>query len=174
MSKEIINDTNKTMELTGIATASNPVDAESDFVDGLLAAANYKEDIRQEIEIKMEGKVYFSFFIRSISDTELNLARKKARKMMPNPTNRKLPMIEKEFDNTMFYNWIIYLATTDEYREKVWNNAAVKKAYNIIDPSETVDILLMTGEKSAIVDVIMELSGMNDENVLPVEDAVKN
>ena len=91
-------------DMTGLDQASNRKDAEYDLVTSLLSAAEYKtdDDNITEAEIKRNGKYLFSVFVHPISDTDTRFARKKATTMMPNPENKKLPAIEKEFDNANF------------------------------------------------------------------------
>lgn len=163
-------------EVAGITTASNPLKAEEDFINGLLAAAEFQseETLRKEIEIKRAGKSYFSFTIRPLSNEEFQSARKKATKYMPNPQNRKLPPIEKDFDSAAFHYWIIYFATIDEDREKVWNNAEIKKRFGLFQPIESIELLLMPGERTRIVDIIMDISGLSADEELTTEDAIKN
>ena len=163
-------------EIAGITTASNPAKAEEDFIKGLLAAAEFKNDeaLRQPITIRRAGKEYFTFTVRPLSNEEFQTARKKATKYMPNPQNRKLPPIEKDFDNAAFHYWLIYFATIDEDREKVWNNAELKKQFCLIQPIDSIELLLMPGERTRIVDLIMDISGLSADEELTTEDAVKN
>lgn len=162
-------------DLTGLETASNPKDAEYDLTTALLKAAEFRnsDEAITEVEIRRGGVYYFTLHIHPISDTEARRCRKKATKFMPNPNNRKLPPIEKEFDAAKFNSLIIYTASTQEDREKIWGNPKVMDKYDILDPVETVDLLLAVGEKVDLVDTIMDISGMdpNDEEVTPEEYA---
>ena len=150
-------------------------DVEYDLTASLLKAAEFRtsEEAITEVEIKRNGVYYFTLRIHPISDTEARRCRKKATTYQPNPQGRKLPPIEKEFDSAKFNSWIIYTATTDEDKQKIWNNPALKEKYDILDPVETVDVLLAVGEKVAIVDTVLDISGMDPdlEEVNPEEYA---
>lgn len=163
--------------VTGLENASNTKEAEYDLVTALMEAASYREDedLLTTVDIKRSGKFLFSVNIRPIGDAELKLARKKARKMMPNPQGRKLPPIEKEFDSGLFNALIIYYATTDEDKAKIWGNKAIMEKFGLVEPHESIDVLLTMGEKAALSDKVVEISGMDleDEDV-STEEYVKN
>ena len=165
--------------VAGVDTAANPVQAEEDFVAGLLEAASYKdeEDSKKEIEIKRNGKVLFTFTVRPVSTDEFYTARKKGSKFVKNPLNKKLPQIEseKDFDTALFHSWLIYIATVDADKEKVWGNPAIKNKYNLMLPVDSVPVLLRMGEMNKVVDIIMDISGIGtDEEEESVEVTVKN
>ena len=159
------NETEK-KNVTGLDNAANRKEAEYDLVSSLLAAANFQTDDDQitEVEIKRAGKFMFAFHIHPISDTDARFARKKATKMMPNPNNKKLPPIEKEFDNSIFGSWLIYLATTEEDKAKIWGNPQVMAAKGLMEAWESVNVLLTMGEKKRVLDLVTKISGMDDDD----------
>ena len=148
--------------VTGLDTASNRKDAEYNLVEALLGAAEYKND-STEVEIKRNGVYMFSVHIRALSDTDTRFARKKATILMDNPNGKKLPKIEKEFDNAKFKSWLIYVATTPEDQEKIWGNEAVMRKFNLMFPVESIDILLTAGEKLELFNAVTKLSGLDDD-----------
>lgn len=164
--------------VVGIDNAPNPMVSEEDFVAGLLEAASFKEeeDSKKEIEIVRNGKKLFSFTIRPISTDEFYLAKKNGSKFVKNPLNKKLPKIEDEaqFNTAVFHSWLIYTATVDADKEKVWNNQAIKSKYNLMLPVDSVPVLLRMGEMNKIVDAIMEISGIGEEEETTIEETVKN
>ena len=163
--------------VTGLENASTPKEAEYNLVAALLEAAGYREDedLITTVEIKRAGKFLFEVNIRPIGNDETKAARKKATKMMPNPQNRKLPPIEKEFDSGLFNSLIIYYATTEEDKAKIWGNAAIMDKFNLVNPWESIDILLTIGEKTALSDKVVEISGMDlDDDEVTDEEYVKN
>lgn len=150
---------------------------EYDLTTALLKAANFKNDKDSitEIEIQRNGEFMFSIHITPISDSDSRTARRKATTFMPNPHNRKLPPIEKDFNSAEFHSWIIYLATTEEDKQQIWNNPALKEQYNLVRPVESIDLLLQVGEKTAIVDKILEISGLeSDPDEVSEEEYAKN
>lgn len=165
--------------VTGLDQASNRKDAEYDLVTSLLAAADFMTDDENitEVEIKRAGKFLFSVHIHPLSDPDARMARKKATVLMPNPNGKKLPPIEKEFNNSKFNSWLIYLATTEEDQKKIWGNSAVMQKKNLMEPWESVDVLLTLGEKRALLDKVTEISGLDDDDedeTLDQEEYAKN
>lgn len=174
------NETEK-KSVTGLDSASNRKEAEYDLVSSLLEAAEFKtaEDLITEVEIKRAGKYLFTVHIHPIGETDTRIARKKATIYMPNPNNKKLPPVEKDFDVAKFNSWLIYLATTEEDQKKIWGNPAVMQAKGLMQPVESIDVLLNYGEKRKIADLVMEISGMdddesNDEEFTDEEEYAKN
>ena len=150
---------------TGLAQASDPKQAERDLLEALLSAAEFKTDQEAitEAEIRRNGVTLFSVHVHPLSDGDLRLARKKATTYMPNPQGKKLPPIEKEFNNVVFNSWLVYLATTEEDQERIWGNTTLLRKYSLSLPFESVDILLTVGEKKKLVDTILQISGMDDD-----------
>lgn len=171
------NKENEDIIVTGLENASNVKEAEYDLVKSLLEAASYKEnpDLITTVEIKRAGKFLFEVNIRPIGEDEVRNARKKATTMMPNPNNRKLPKIEKEFNSGMFNSLIIYYATTEEDKKKIWGNNQIKAKYNLVEDYESIDILLTMGEKTTLSDKVVEISGMDiEDEEVSTEEYVKN
>lgn len=172
--------TEEKRDVLGLDTAADRKEAEYDLVSSLLAAASYQEDedLIHEAEIKRNGKFLFSVHLRPLSDPDAKYARKKATTYMPNPNGRKYPPIEKEFDATVFNSWIIYLATIEQDREKIWSNPAVMKAHDIKMPVDSIDVLLRIGEKRALAELVMKISGIDDDDdegaIVSQEEYAKN
>lgn len=156
---------NKKEIVTGLDQAADRKSAEYDLVKSLLSAADFKtqEDAITEVEIKRNGVYYFTVHVHPLSDPDTRTARKKATTYMPNPQGKKLPKIEKEFNEPVFNSWVIYLATTPEDQQMIWGNPQVMQKYGLAMPAESIDILLTVGEKRKLVDTILEISGMDDE-----------
>lgn len=151
--------------VTGLEQSSNYKETEYDLVKSLLEAANYKEseDNITAVDIKRNGEYKFTVHIRPLSDEDVRFARKKATIYMPNPQGKKLPPIEKDFDNSAFNSWLIYLATTEEDKQKIWGNPALMKARGLTLPVEGVNALLTFGEKRKLSDLVIDQSGQDDE-----------
>ena len=158
------------VNVTGLDTAENRKEAEYDLVSALLEAAEFKTDENNitEVEIKRAGKYLFTVHIHPISDPDARFARKKATIYMPNPNGKKLPPIEKEFNNSKFGSWLIYLATTEEDQAKIWGNSQVMAKKGLMEPWETVDALLNLGEKRKMLDLVTSISGMDDDEEVEV------
>ena len=132
---------------------------ESDILKGLLAAANYKEEEESihPIEVARNGQVLFSFKIRPLSEEEYQTAKEKNTKYV---RNKQLGIRFPEDTNSVRYRSnLIYLATIEEDREKVWNNKDAWKSLNVLNGIDLVDKVLLGGEKDAILEIIDKISG---------------
>jgi len=144
-------------------------------VTSLLAAADFRntENAVTEVEIRRAGKFYFSVHVHPISEDDVRAARKKATTYMRNPQGAKYPPIEKDFNPSLFNSWLIYLATTPEDQQKIWGNKSVKDKFGLMENVESINVLLLLGEKTALSDKIIEISGLNDEEQFDAEDYAK-
>ena len=151
---------------TGLEYATDRKEAEFDLVKNLLEAAEYKtsEDLISPVDIKRNGKLMFTIHVHPIGDADTAFARKKARKMGDNPQGKKFPKIQVDFNNTEFKSWLIYLATTEEDQQQIWGNPAIMKQFGLMQPVDSIDVLLTMGEKSRLIDIISEISGLDDED----------
>lgn len=138
---------------------------EYDLVSSLLAAAEYQQtpDMTKEVEIRRKGRLYFTVHVHPVSEDDFSLARKKASKYYENPQGKKLPRVRGELDSNLFNSWIIYLATTEEDRDKIWGNAAIMKKFNLLKPVEAINCLLIAGEKSQLIELIFGISKLSDD-----------
>lgn len=164
-------------DITGLDQATDRKEAEYDLVKALLEASEFKtdEDAVQEVEIKRGGKYLFTVHMHPISEPDATMARKKSTVYMPNPNGKKLPPIEKERNTAKFNSWLIYLATTEEDQEKIWGNRAIMEKFNLAQPYESIDCLLTLGEKQKLVELVMDLSGLSDdEEEINEEEYAKN
>lgn len=166
--KEIENES-----VTGLDAATNRKDAEYDLVSALLKAADYKNDeaLIHEVDIKRDGEFRFRVHLHPVSDPDARFARKQATTYAPHPNGKKFGQIEKDFNNSLFGSWLIYLSTTEEDQKNIWGNEAVKNRFNLALPVEGVDVLLTMGEKRKLLDIVSEISGISDDDD---EDENKN
>lgn len=160
----------------GLDTANNRAAAEYDLVKSLLEAADFRTSDNSvvSIDIRRNGKFYFSIRLHPLGDDEVRQARKHATVYGKNPQGAKYPQIEKDFNASLFNSWMIYLATVQEDQEKIWGNPSVKEKYGLLQNVETIDILLRFGEKSALLDQISKISGMEEEIFSEPEEYAKN
>lgn len=151
--------------VTGLELADDRKEAEYDLVTALLEAASFKtaSDSVTEIEIRRGGKFLFTVHIHPISDADVKQARKYAGIYKDNPTNKKLGKVRVDTDDAKFGSWLIYLATTEADQEKIWGNSEIKKKFNLMQPWESVDILLKGGEKSRLIDEVLKISDLTDD-----------
>ena len=152
--------------VTGLEMSADRKDAEYDLVKSLLAAMDYQKEEENitEVEIRRNGKFYFSVHLHPISDEQIRTARKKSTVYVPNPNNKKLPPIEKELNSVRMKSMAIYLATTEEDQQKIWGNPAVKEKAGLMENYESVDVLLNAGEKLKLWETVLDISGLNDDD----------
>jgi hypothetical protein len=149
---------------------------EDDILRGLLAAAEDKKEIVLPIAIIRKGKEFFRFNIRPLNESEYNEARERATTYSrKNKVGMKLP---EETDTTRYRSLLIYKATANEDRAKIWDNKEVQKTLNVINGLDLIDVVLLAGEKDLIIAKIDEISGYrNDEEISEeqrLEDLSKN
>ena len=112
--------------VTGLESSTNFEQDEKSLVKALLEAADYKtgnEDSIKKIFVKKQsGETLFSFRIRGLSQSEIQAAAKKATKQIPNPAGPKYPKISGERSTTEYHNNLIYTATVDEDKQRIWGN----------------------------------------------------
>lgn len=164
------------VEATGVSRqALKTESSQEDVLKMLLNAADYKEDasLQEPIVIKRKGvQVLPTFHIRPISQDDTTIAHKKATKWVANPGGRRLPKVEGQTDGSVENDWLIYLATTDEDKEKLWNNPAYIKALQAKFPNivfargssgpQMISLLLTFGEKVTLINKILDMSYPED------------
>ena len=116
----------------------------------------------------------FSFRIRALSEREYDEGREKATKYQKNRRLGGMRLPEKT-DTVKYHTELIYKATVDEDREKIWNNKTLWAATNSVTGTDLVDKLIpYAGKKQQIVEQIELLSGFDDDSENNYGEAVKN
>ena len=100
------------------------------------------------------------------------MAHKKATRYGNNPRGRRLPKIELETDQGLENAWIIYLATVNDDKEKLWNNRTYIRALQDHHPevvfsqgnegAQAINMILKAGEKAYVMQKIIEMSYPDD------------
>ncbi|MCL6597940.1 MAG: hypothetical protein K6T81_04300 [Alicyclobacillus macrosporangiidus] len=141
---------------------------EGDLLQGLLQAGEDAQSETVSITIQRKGKTYFAFRIRPLTEQEYNEAAEKATTY---ERNRQLGVrIPQSRDDALFRSLLIYKATVDEDRQKLWNNKAAWQHFNVLSGPDLIDRVLLPGEKLAVVGKIDELSGYGTD----LEETAKN
>ncbi len=146
---------------------------EEDFIQGLIEAANYTNDETQPIEIVRNGKLFFAFSVRPLSEDEYDRCKKKWTKYVRNKQfGMKLP---EETNNIKYRAALIHTATVKADREKLWDNKKVweslrNKGLQILSGLDVIEYCLKAGEKDRVLDIIDNISGY-DSNL---EEVAKN
>lgn len=166
---------NEKMTVTGLEQAENRKEAEYDLVSALLEATEYQTDedniVEAEIKRKIfneetqkdEWKFFFSVRLHPISEPDVRKCRKASTSYMKNPNGKNLPPIEKDFDSVKFNSLLIYTATVPEDQQSIWGNKKVMEKFDFMEAWETIDKLLTVGEKRRLSDLVMQISGLDDD-----------
>ena len=143
---------------------------EDDILAGLIKAASYKIDAEETVPIKIvrQGETVVEFRMRPLSEEEYLECKKR------NTTykrNKQLGTRVAESVNAARYrSELIYTATIDADKEAIWNNKKAWNALGVLNGIDLIDVVLMAGEKDAILETLEELSGYQPS----VEDTAKN
>jgi len=103
-------------------------------------------------------RVLVRFRVRGLLQDEYNKCKEEATKYVRNKQygGIKMPV---DTDVVKFYDKLIYTATHDEDKAKIWDNKDAWKPLNIVTGSDMVSKLLLAGEKDAIIEVLDKKSG---------------
>lgn len=175
--KKAVEDTAQ-QEVTEYETSGEDTKAliranEEDFIQGLIDASEFVSEETQRIEIIREGRLFFAFRIRPLGSEEYEKCKKKHTKYV---RNKQLGMkVPDETNRVKYQSEIIYAATVDEDREKLWDNRKVWDALNakkdrIMNGLDVIEYTLKAGEKDRILEAIDTLSGYGDN----LEEVAKN
>lgn len=146
---------------------------EEDFIQGLIAAADFAEEETQRIEIIRNKKLYFAFRIHPLSAEQYDNCRKKNTKYV---RNRHMGMkVPDETDRVKYQSALIYAATVKEDREKLWDNkkvwdALVSKGLPIARGLDVIEHTMKAGEKDKVIEALDRLSGFDEG----LEEVAKN
>lgn len=137
---------------------------------GLIEAGSEKDskDAYRQIQIKRAGVLKFVFRVRPLSEEESVACHDHATKFAPR--KRGQPKREIETNAAKFRSWLIYTATVDEDRVKLWDNKKAQEALGILQGVDMIDAVLLSGEKDRVIDVINDISGYGDD----MEETAKN
>ena len=120
---------------------------ENDILGGLMAAAAYKTDAEEAvpIEIKKDNTNY--------------------------KRNKQLgTRVAESVDAARYRAQLIYEATVEEDRDKIWDNRDAWKNLNVLNGIDLVEVVLKSGEKDEILSKLDEISGYQPT----MEDVAKN
>lgn len=133
--------------------------------DEILRALSDKDnhaDSIETIEVKF-GKITFRFRIRPLTEKEWDRCRERATNYKKNKRLGGFRMAEST-DTTVYHTELIYAATVDEDRAKLWDNKRLWGPVNALTGRDMIDKLIpLAGKKQAIIDRIEAISGYDDD-----------
>jgi hypothetical protein len=160
----------ETVELSEEGKKSMVRKYEDDILGGLIAAASYKTDEEDtaKIEIKRGKAVVLTFRIRPLGEEEYLACKKKNTNYK---RNRQLgTKVAESVDAARYRAQLIYEATVDEDREKIWDNREAWNKLSVLNGIDLVEVVLKAGEKDEILNVLDRISGYEPN----MEDVAKN
>lgn len=164
-------DENNLIEDENVLTQDEILMNEPDLLKGLLDLVNAKDsaDNYRKIQIKRRGVLKIEFRIRPISEDESQTCFKRATKYAQGKGYGK-PKTAIETDGAKYRAFIVYTATVDEDRKRLWDNKVAWDAAGVLTGVDMIDKVLLPGEKDRIIDLVDEISGYNEA----LEDLAKN
>ena len=139
--------------------------AEQDIVNALLEAGSWRKDeTRREIIIRRNDCDVFTFNIEPVDEDTFRKCRRQ--------NTRNKGKRTEELDDARFLSQLIFTATVEEDKDRLWRNTAIQKKLNVQNAVDVVNYVLKPGEKTKIAEVIADISGYEDEDTL--DDLIKN
>lgn len=130
---------------------------DKNIADVLLGAAGYLQgkDKKQPINIKRGGKTLFTFTMEPLDERTIEKARKQNTK---NKGRRN-----EEFDGNRYVAQLIYEATIEEDKQRLWRNREVWDKLNITNGADAVQAILTPAERSRLEEIILDMLGFNED-----------
>lgn len=127
---------------------------EDNLVEALLTAANYRSPEEYPVVIKRGEKELFRFTIRAVDEDSWRRALKE------NTQNRGRR--SEELDVFRYLSQVIYSATVEEDRERIWKNKTVWQKLNVASGVDCVNAVLSPAEKQVLASKIEKISGYDE------------
>ena len=138
---------------------------ENDIVSALLEAGSWRKDeTRREIIIRRNERDVLTFNIEPVDEDTWRKCRRQ--------NTRNKGKRTEELDDSRFLSQLIFAATVEEDKNRLWRNEAVQKKLNVQSAIDVVNYVLKPGEKTKIAEVIADISGYEDEDTL--DEIIKN
>ncbi|MDR2044142.1 MAG: hypothetical protein LBQ15_07205 [Clostridium sp.] len=168
---EAFDETTVTADETAPMTQEEILLNESELLAGLLELGKSKDDAAnyKKIQIKRDGVLKLEFRVRPISEDENQKCWRQATSYAHRKPNQ--PKVAIDTDLAMYRAYIVYTATIDEDRAKLWDNRKAQEALGVLHGVDMIDRVLLAGEKNRVYDLIDEISGGGEEET---EEYAKN
>ena len=137
---------------------------DSNIADVLLGAAGYLKgaDKKRTINIVRKGKTLFQFTIEPLDERTIEKARKQNIK---NKGRRN-----EELDGNRYVAQLIYEATIEEDKNRIWRNKEVWDKLNIANGADAVQAILTPAERANLENIILDMLGFNEDLSEMIED----
>ena len=135
---------------------------DGNLADALLKASDFKNELEAEMKIVRNKVLLFQFKIHPLSEADYNRIREK------NIKHRGKK--DEKLDLVRYRSNLIYEATTDEDRKRLWNQREIWDKLDVASGVDVITEVLNPGEKQKIIDAIDAISGYSDD----LDGIVKN
>ena len=138
---------------------------DGDIAAALIEASEYNigSDKRRKINIQRNGKSLFSFTIEPVDEETMRRVR---RENLKNRGKRTEELIGERF-----VAQLIYEATIEEDKNRLWRNREVQERLNVASGADVVQKVLTPAERSKLEDVLIEIGSYNDDGL---DEMIKN
>jgi hypothetical protein len=133
---------------------------EVSLIKGLFDAAEDIETDVQPITIERNGRAFFTFRVRPLSEKEFEQCEERTTTYERTRIGMRVP---KQRDMATYRAMVIYTATVPEDKATLWDNRDVWARFRAVSGLQVVDKVLKAGEKVAVVGKIEEISGYNSD-----------
>ncbi len=139
---------------------------EDAFIRGVLQAAEDIKSRTRVIKIIRDGQERFQFYVRGLTDLEMDEASRKYAKFERNRGGILVPDVSKA-EMALMRSVEIYLATVDEDRARLWDNPTLQEAIlgthsgdmdKVRRGATMVDKLLYGEEKDTTIEAIEKMA----------------
>jgi len=136
--------------------------SESDLLAGILELVETKDKAENyhKIQIRRGGVLKLEFRIRPITEDETQVCLRRSNKYAVTKPGQPRKVLDT--NNAKFRSLVLYTATVDEDRAKVWDNKTAMETCGVFEGWEMVDKVLLIGEKNRALDKVDEISGFDD------------
>ena len=138
-------------------TDGEKIAVDRDIAAALMAAAEYNKSGQRRINIRRKGELMFTFVIEAVSEEAWNRARRES--------TRNKGRRNEEMDSGRYLSYVIYEATIDEDKKKLWQNKSLWPKFNATSGVDLVQAILKPAEKMKIAEEIENMSGYSEDGL---------
>ena len=132
---------------------------DNDIAAALIEASEYNmgADKQRKINIQRNGKSLFSFTIEPVNEETMRRVR---RENMKNRGRRNEELIGERF-----VAQLIYEATIEEDKNRLWRNREVQERLNVASGADVVQKVLTPAERSKLEEVLIEIGSYDSDGL---------
>lgn len=135
---------------------------DNDITAALLSAANYTQGKTKQVVIKRGGKEFFRFTIEALDEDVFDRCRRE--------NTAKRGRNKGELDGARFVAQLIYEATIEEDKKRLWRNKEVWQKLNVATGADCVQKVLTVAERAELENELLNMVGFEED----LTDMIKN